>query len=653
MIRTLENGKKLFTIDMDELDQDFVDELDSLERQYGEELQLMNGVHNSNLNFSDFINAFIDAGVPADVSPDANANSSAKDVCTLRQDMTKPHTALLSNNKIFYEMKKFYGIESARKWIRDDYTGALYMHDRSTTSLVSYCFAYDLDSLVEKGLFFIGRYGAGPAKHLTTFNDHVLEFVSWNCNRTSGAVGLPSYIVYSWWFWWRDVNNGFYLKDPEYYRRQCFQKFLFDANQPYLRVSESAFINITVMDRLYLTELFGGRMFPDGTFAIDHIDEILEHQKVFMEVVAEIRKSVMFTFPVLTYALLYQNGKFVDEEFARWCSDHNCIWYDSNFYNGSSVTTLSNCCFDATQEVTLRFNKNIYRGAFKLMYQTFHDKPIEVYYNGEWKAARLTALKEKHPIFEIVTEEGRVLRATDDHIHLTTDGEYKSWQLKVGMKLKLEPTKMDKIKATLGTSNYDEIISVHRVDQVDDWVFCVEMEDKNRPFFTLSNGIQTHNCRLLSDTTKLDAFINSIGGTSLSIGSVKVNDINLRRIALESEGDEEKFMEILKDRIDTCVKSLDCVRHIIKRNNEKGLLPNYRHGLIDLAKQYNTIGITAMYEVMLDFNYIGVDAFGNHFYTDKAMAFAKRIMKQINDQKDSYGFDYSLNIENSPKLKVS
>ena len=56
------------------------------------------------------------------------------------------------------------------------------------------------------------------------------------------------------------------------------------------------------MDRNYLTELFGGRMFPDGTFAIDHIDEILEHQKVFMEVIAEIRKTNMMTFPVKVIA---------------------------------------------------------------------------------------------------------------------------------------------------------------------------------------------------------------------------------------------------------------------------------------------------------------------------------------------------------------
>ena len=256
--------------------------------------------------------------------------------------------------------------------------------------------------------------------------------------------------------------------------------------------------NISIMDRCYLTELFGGRVFPDGTYAIDHIEEILEHQKVFMEVVSQTRSETFMTYPVLTYALLYKDGKFVDEETARWCNKHNLDWYDSNFYVGSDVTSLSNCC------------------------------------------------------------------------------------------------------------------------------------------------------RLISDTSKLDAFINSIGGTSLSIGSVQVNTINLRRIALEANGNEDEYIEILKDRIDGSIKVLDICRKIIIRNIEKGLLPNYTHGLVDINKQYNTIGITAMYEVMEEFGYINTDEFGNKSYSEKGLAFAARIMNQINSQKDEYDLDYSINVECVP-----
>ena len=107
-----------------------------------------------------------------------------------------------------------------------------------------------------------------------------------------------------------------------------------------MRIDQSAFVNVSIFDREYYTALFGDMVFPDGTFAIDYMEDFIEHEKIFMEVVSDIRQQNMFTFPVLTYSLLYQNGKFVDEKFARWCSDHNCKWNDSNFFVGKEENLL-------------------------------------------------------------------------------------------------------------------------------------------------------------------------------------------------------------------------------------------------------------------------------------------------------------------------
>lgn len=491
-------GKKTFAIPMN-LDPDFVNKIEYLLKIYGESFEILNGLDENRLNFTSFINNFIDSKSTADVSIDANANRSSHDICSLMADMCKPHSKLLAIHKIYYEMKKAYGVHEANTWLELEWNGAFYLHDACSATYKPYCYSYDLDQLVEKGLYFISSFKVGPAQHLTTFNDHVHEFICWTCNRSSGAVGMVSYLVYNWYFWHKDVESGYYLKDPEYYRRQCFQQFIHNLNQSYLREGvECAFTNITIMDRCYLTELFGSRKFPDGTYAIDFIEEICEHQKIFMEVLSETRRKTMMTFPVITYSLLYQDGKFVDEEFAKWCNKHNMDWYDANFYVGNSVTSLSNCC------------------------------------------------------------------------------------------------------------------------------------------------------RLVSDTTKIDAFINSIGGTALSIGSVKVNTINLRRIALECDKNEERYFEILRSRVNQCMKVLDCVRRIIKRNNEKGLLPNYKYGLIDLEKQFNTIGITAMYETMVEFDYITSDEFGNKSYSDDAVRFSSKIMEVINSIKDNAGYDYSINVENVP-----
>lgn len=488
------------------LNNKFIATINRLKEEYGTEFEHLNGFHNSNLNFTDFIDNFIDAKSISDVSIDANANSNAHDIRTLLSDMMKPHTKLLAYNKIFFELTKQYGLSVAEEWLKNEWSGAFYLHDAASSTLIPYCYAYDLEDVVNKGLFFINNFKPRAAKHLTTFNDHVLEFISWTSNRTSGACGIPSYLVHSYYFWMNDVKNGFYLKDPEYYREQCFQKFIYDLNQPYLRITECAFTNISIMDRNYLIEIFGGRQFPNGEFVVDHIDEIIEHQKVFMRTLAKIRQECMMTFPVVTFALLYQNGKFVDEEFARWCSDHNTQWYDANFYLGDNVANLSSCC------------------------------------------------------------------------------------------------------------------------------------------------------RMVNDTSKIkkaSGFINSIGGTSLSIGSVKVNTINLRRISLESNLDKEAFKTILRSRIELCIKTLHIVRKIIKRNVEKGILPNYTYGLIKMENQYNTIGLTAMYEVINDFGYITTDEFGNVAYTQEGLKFAEEILDLVNEIKDEQTFDYNLNVEIIPAERAN
>lgn len=468
-----------------------------LKVKYGEEFKILNGFHDSQMNFSDFIAGFIDKNV-ADVSIDSNANASHKDIASLKSEKGKSHDKLFAFNKIFYDMNKKYGLSDAKEWLESEYSGAFYLHDAPTASFQPYCYAYDLTRLATEGLFFLETYNNEPPKHLTTFLDDVIEFVSFMCNRTSGAVGIPNVLIWSFYFWKKDCENGYYIKDKDYYLRQCFQKLIYRLNQPFLRVDQSSFTNVSIFDRDYIEALFGGVIFPDGTMAIDFVENIIEVQKVFMEVVSEIRSANMFTFPVLTYSLLYKDGKFADEEFARWCSDHNVEWNDSNFFVSDNVGTLSNCC------------------------------------------------------------------------------------------------------------------------------------------------------RLLSDTTKLDTFINSIGGTALSIGSVKVNTINLMRIFYEVGNNEEKYISLLKHRTKLCCKTLDVIRHIIKRNIEKGLLPNYRDGGIELAKQYCTVGILGLYEVIKSFGYTETDQFGYISYTEEGINFTQRIFSTINQIKDNFTSEYSFNVESVP-----
>ena len=281
------------------LAKNFTTQWNKMIETYGEEFAQLNGFNDEQLSFTDFINNFIDAETVADASVDGNANVGSKDMRTLMNEMPKAHRKLLAYNKIYYELNKKYGFKTANEWLNKEWTKALYMHDADTSTFVHYCFAYDLKDLAERGLFFLNNFNAEPPKHLSTFVDFVKEFISFASNRSSGAVGLPNLIPYRYYFWKKDCDKGYATKSPEYYAQQQIQRFIYAVNQPYVRDGmQSAFTNVSVFDGPYLEALFGGAEFPDGTFMVDSLDEIKEFQKVFMNVVSDIRSHNMFTFPV-------------------------------------------------------------------------------------------------------------------------------------------------------------------------------------------------------------------------------------------------------------------------------------------------------------------------------------------------------------------
>ena len=326
------------------LNKNFTTAFNKMQETYGEELSKINGFSDMQLSYTDFIDNFVDSDTVADASVDGNANVGQKDIVTLINEMPKPHQKLLAFNKIYYEINKKYGFKTANDWLKNEWDGHLYLHDANTSSFVHYCFAYDLKDLAEKGLFFIDTFNAEPPQHLETFVDFVKEFVSWTCNRSSGAVGLPNLIPYMYYFWKKDCTSGLFTDNIKYAKQQI-QRLIYALNQPFLRGGiQSAFTNTSVFDRPYLEALFGGAEFPDGSFMIDEIEGIMDFQKIYLETMSEIRSKNMMTFPVNTISLLKQNGKFADEEFAKYAIKHNMKWNDSNIFADSSVNSLSNCC---------------------------------------------------------------------------------------------------------------------------------------------------------------------------------------------------------------------------------------------------------------------------------------------------------------------
>ena len=137
----------------------------------------------------------------------------------------------------------------------------------------------------------------------------------------------------------------------------------------------------------------------------------------------------------------------------------------------------------------------------------------------------------------------------------------------------------------------------------------------------------------------------------MKVGSVKVNTVNLARLALDTETKEE-YLEELKNRTLCVVRSLHVVRNIIKRNVEKGLLPNFSYGLIDFEHLYNTIGFIGIYETMKKFGCTYQDKLGNTYYTQEAADFGKKIFETMREVADQFivdnKCDYKINTEQIP-----
>jgi len=489
------------------LDEDYKTQFQRLKKKYGEEMFEIEGLDKESLNITNFFKKFMNSDNVANASIDDNSNVTDKNISIMLSESRKPYNKLLSHNKIYIELKENFGKETADKWLELQINGALYSHDSHESTLKPYCFAFSLKPIVEKGLFFIDTMKAKPAQHLDTFNHHVLEFVSYATNMQSGAVGIPDYLIYAYYYWQNDVKTN-YVSDAEVYKKQKWQEILFNLNQPYLKGGEqSAYTNFSILDRDHIIGLLGDEIFPDGSLIIDHLEEIIQYQKDFLDYEREIRYEKFFTFPVISASLLFQNNKYTDEDMAKFINKHNMTWQDVNIYNATEVDALSSCC-------------------------------------------RLTS-------------------------------------------------------------------SLKDIE-----------EDKDE---------------------ELKGHFNSIGGSSISIGSAKVNTLNLVRIALESKGDFKKYKKILKDRIDISHKYLYVQREVLKKNIIKGLLPLYTFELLNLNRQFSTIGITGVFETIELLGGISENANGV-YYNEKGLQIAKEILNIVNEAnkttKKIYG--YNANMEQIP-----
>lgn len=148
-------------------------------------------------------------------------------------------------------------------------------------------------------------------------------------------------------------------------------------------------------------------------------------------------------------------------------------------------------------------------------------------------------------------------------------------------------------------------------------------------------------CRLRSDMEGL-GYSNTFGAGATKIGSLGVVTLNLPRIAVLSEGDEDRFMANLNTLVRVAATVNNAKREFIRDRIKRGSLPLYSLGLMDLKRQYSTCGITGLNEAC--------ELMGHDILTEDGQAFVLRCLKMVNATNDAMQNAYGAphNVEQVP-----
>lgn len=142
---------------------------------------------------------------------------------------------------------------------------------------------------------------------------------------------------------------------------------------------------------------------------------------------------------------------------------------------------------------------------------------------------------------------------------------------------------------------------------IQDEEFAREIAEANREFGFINlycgkSSTLSSCCRLRSDIADL-GYSNAFGAGATKIGSLGVVTLNLPRMAMRAD-DIEDFLDHLEELVEVAAIINNAKREFIRGRVERGSLPLYSLGLMDLSRQYSTVGITGLNEALeiLDVN---------------------------------------------------
>ena len=288
----------------------------------------------------DFITEYKKAKNAADGSKmDANANVTQKNIATMEQELMKDFFVQINRAKVSEKIAELFGQAMADEYLRQIEAHEIYVHDE--TSLKPYCVSVTMYPFLREGLTKLGGESQAP-KHLASFCGSFINFVFAVSSQFAGAVATVEFLTYFDYFARKDFGEN-YLETHRLEVENHLQQVVYSINQPAAaRGYQSVFWNISVYDRFYFEAMFGDFVFPD--FERPNWETTAKLQRFFMKWFNQERTKAILTFPVVTAAMLTENGKCKDSKFADQMAEELSQGNAFFIYQSDNPDSLASCC---------------------------------------------------------------------------------------------------------------------------------------------------------------------------------------------------------------------------------------------------------------------------------------------------------------------
>ena len=288
---------------------------------------------------------------------DANANVTMKNVANLEGEVYKTTNRIIQRQRMKDKLNELFP-EVAKQYEEDLEHYIIYAHDESQTpALKAYCMAASLYPLMLEGTGNIDNVTPSEPNDIQSFSGQVTNLMFLLSSQVRGAIAMGDYIIALNYYVIKEFGKEWYnklyceitsphcinYKNIKSAIRKGMKQFIYGINQPAgNRSYNSPFSNLNFFDKYYYNALFEDFYYPDGTKpeweAIDTL------QRIFMELLGELRLIKPLTFPVTSVCMLHDNEKCLDEDCRQWVADEWAKGSSFFLYLSNNPTSISSCC---------------------------------------------------------------------------------------------------------------------------------------------------------------------------------------------------------------------------------------------------------------------------------------------------------------------